>query len=74
MFAKLHESWLLSDIDILQEITNNMIVLEKIEGHSLKYEKENWDLYIKQKYNYFPYLMMNNISEGDWKIIEERES
>jgi len=31
-------------------------------------------LYIKQKYNYFPYLMMNNISEGDWKIIEERES
>ena len=51
-----------------------MIVLEKTEGHSLKYEKEKWDLYIKQKYNYFPYLMMHNISEGDWEIVEEKDS
>jgi len=74
MFKKSHESWLLSNIDILKEITDNMIVLEKTEGHSLKYEKEKWDLYIKQQYNYFPYLMMHNISEGDWIIVEEKDS
>ena len=73
-FKKSHESWLLSDIDILKEITNNMIVLEKTEGHFLEYKKEKWDLYIKQKYNYFPYLIMHNISEGDWEIVEEKNS
>ena len=71
MFKKSHESWLLSDMNILKEITDDMIVLEKTEGHFLEYEKEEWDVYINQRYNYFPFLMMHNISEGDWKIVEE---
>lgn len=72
MFKRSHESWLLSDIDILKEITDNMIVLEKTEGHFIKYEKKQWDLYIKKKYNYFPFLLMHNILEGDWKVVEEK--
>ncbi len=71
MFKKSHESWLLSDINILKEITDNMIVLEKTEGHVLEYEKMQWEPYINQRYNYFPFIMMHNISEGDWKIVEE---
>lgn len=73
MFKKSHESWLMSDINILKEITDNMIVLEKTEGHCLEYEKEEWDVYINHRYNYFPFLMMHNISEGDW-IIDEEEN
>lgn len=72
IFKKSHQSWLLADIDILKEITDNMIVLDKNEGHFLEYEKKQWSSYIKQKYNHFPFLMMHNISEGDYEVVEEK--
>ncbi|MCG3651968.1 hypothetical protein L5F32_06750 [Aliarcobacter butzleri] len=66
-FKKAHESWLLSDINIFIKITDSMIVLEKTNGSYIVTDIEPmWFNYINEKYQYFPFLMMSNISEGDW--------
>ncbi len=71
-FEKSHKSWLLSDIDIFREITEKMIVLEKMEGNISKdFDKEKWNAYISNRYEYFPFLMMHYISDGDYKIISK---
>ena len=74
MYQRSHESWLLSDIDIFTRITEKMIVLDKMQGHMPKeLKKEQWSKYIHNSYEYFPFLMMHNITEGDWKIAEKKD-
>jgi hypothetical protein len=74
IFQKSYESWLLSDIDIFSEITKKMVVLEKMEGHVLKeFKEEQWNECINKRYKSFPFLMMNHITEGDYKIVDKHD-
>lgn len=64
-FEKDHKTWLLSDVDLISEVTEKMIVLELTKGHpNLIHQVSDRD--VKEYFNYFPFTMMNKISKGDF--------
>lgn len=71
-FERSHKTWLLSDIDIFTEITNDMILLNYSNGNIFaKKQLDSIDsnILLNDAYAKFPFSMMQNIHDGDWKIV-----
>lgn len=69
-FERDQKTWLLSEVDAFVDITKKMIALHLTCGDADRIDEVSSED-INQRFQKFPFTMMNKIGEGDWVLVEK---